>query len=50
MLINILGHKALLCAYGKGEHRVTPGHVCRAVDDTEGVALPWYLRLAGGRA
>ena len=49
MLINILGHKALLCAYGKGEHRVTPGHVRRAVDDTEGVVLPWYLRRGSGR-
>lgn len=38
-LINILAHKALMVAYGKGERQVTPAHIKLAVDDTEGVSL-----------
>jgi MSHA biogenesis protein MshM len=38
-LINILAHKALMVAYGKGERQVTPAHIKVAVDDTEGVSL-----------
>lgn len=34
-LINILSHKALLAAFGSGEHRVRPAHVKQAVMDTE---------------
>lgn len=33
-LINILAHKALLCAYGKGDRRISAWHVARAVADT----------------
>jgi len=38
-LINILCHKALLVAYGRGDTRITQVHVARAVDDTEDVRL-----------
>ncbi len=36
-VINILCHKALMVAYGRGEQRITPLHVERAIDDTETV-------------
>lgn len=48
-LVNILSHKALMAAYGKGDGKVTSRHVCSAVEDTEGVALQqngaWRLPL-----
>jgi MSHA biogenesis protein MshM len=36
-LVNILAHKALLAAYGKGDERITDRHVRAAISDTEGV-------------
>lgn len=33
-LINILAHKAMLCAYGRGHRRVAAWHVAQAVGDT----------------
>ena len=33
-LINILCHKALICAYGRGHRNITAWHVARAVVDT----------------
>jgi MSHA biogenesis protein MshM len=39
-VINILSHKALMVAYGKGERAVDAEHVRRAAEDTEGVAIP----------
>lgn len=39
-LVNILSHKALLVAYGKGAQQVEESHVVRAIEDTEGVSLP----------
>lgn len=33
-LVNILAHKALLCAYGKGHGKVTGWHVAQAIADT----------------
>jgi len=33
-MINILSHKALLVAYGQGDHMVTPKHLRAAVDDS----------------
>lgn len=39
-LINILSHKALLVAYGKGDLKVDSQHVSRAIADTQGVMLP----------
>jgi MSHA biogenesis protein MshM len=38
-LINILAHKALMVAYGKGERQIIPAHIKMAVEDTEGVEL-----------
>lgn len=37
-LVNILAHKALLAAYGKGDASVAKRHVAAAIADTEGVA------------
>lgn len=34
-LVNILAHKALLCAYGEGARRITAKHVISAIEDTE---------------
>lgn len=34
-LLNILGHKALLCAYGEGAIKITAKHVQTAIADTE---------------
>ena len=39
-LINILAHKAMMVAYGKGDRRIGAGHIKTAVTDTEGVELP----------
>lgn len=39
-LINILSHKALLAAYGKGDLKVDGNHVSRAIEDTQGIAKP----------
>ncbi len=33
-LINILAHKALLCAYGRGDQKIAGWHVAKAVRDT----------------
>jgi len=34
-LINILAHKSLICAYGKGHERISVWHVAKAIADTE---------------
>jgi MSHA biogenesis protein MshM len=39
-VINILCHKALMVAFGKGERTVQIDHVKSAADDTEGVSTP----------
>ncbi|PIE20538.1 MAG: AAA family ATPase [Neptuniibacter caesariensis] len=39
-LINILSHKALLAAYGKGDMQVDEDHVLRAIDDTQKLQKP----------
>ncbi len=39
-LINILSHKALMAAYGKGDLKVDGAHVLRAIDDTQGIVKP----------
>ena len=36
-LVNILSNKALLLAYGKGEHVIKKSHMKQAIDDTDGV-------------
>ena len=38
-LINILSHKALLAAYGKGQRSVGAVHIRAAIKDTEGVMM-----------
>lgn len=43
-LVNILCHKAMMCAYGKGARQIDKRHVKTAILDTDGVALP---RLIG---
>jgi len=45
-IINILSHKAMMVAYGRGEMMVGAGHVKRAIDDTEParVCLSHYRR------
>ena len=46
-LINILAHKSLMLAYGRGERWVAPHHVRMAMADTDDVALQrhygWWL-------
>jgi len=47
-LVNILCHKAMLAAYGKGQFSVDHKAILRAVDDTESADLPasrWRSRL-----
>ena len=39
-LVNILTHKSLMSAYGKGERMLTAAHVRRAIDDTEDASRP----------
>jgi len=39
-LLNILSHKAMMSAYGKGDRTIELDHVKRAVEDTEGVVGP----------
>ncbi|GJM12344.1 MAG: MSHA biogenesis protein MshM [Pseudohongiella sp.] len=34
-LINILAHKAMMVAFGKGEHGITDSHLSLAIEDTE---------------
>ncbi|MGH1431408.1 MAG: ExeA family protein [Neptuniibacter sp.] len=48
-LVNILSHKSLMAAYGKGDIQVNARHVYSAVEDTEGVSLQgksaWQLPI-----
>lgn len=48
-LVNILSHKSLMAAYGKGDSAVNSRHVLSAVEDTEGVHLQaksaWQLPM-----
>jgi MSHA biogenesis protein MshM len=39
-LVNILSHKAMMAAFGKGERTIELEHVRRAAEDTEGVLVP----------
>ena len=51
-VINVLGNKCLMLAYGENRHRVTLAHVRLAASGTGGadVAAPWWGRLLGIRA
>ena len=40
-LVNILAHKALLVAYGKGKYQVDVSEIAAAVADTKSVASSW---------
>ncbi len=49
-LINVLAHKALICAYGRGSHRVSAWHVARAIADTQeshwlGKVCAWHCKF-----
>ena len=39
-LVNILCHKALMVAFGKGERSVQVDHIRSAAEDTEGIEMP----------
>lgn len=39
-LVNILAHKSLMSAYGRGDSTIKKAHVIKAIEDTEGVYLP----------
>lgn len=41
-VINILCHKALMVAFGKGERTVQIDHIKNAAEDTEGVQIPGF--------
>jgi MSHA biogenesis protein MshM len=36
-IINVLCHKSLMVAYGRGEQRITQAHVERAIEDSESI-------------
>ncbi|WP_019528138.1 ExeA family protein [Dasania marina] len=42
-LINMLCHKSLMCAYGKGVKQIERRHVLAAINDTEDAVLPNVL-------
>lgn len=49
-VINILAHKAMMSAFGRGDHKITSFHIARAITDTEDsrwlgrlLALRWRL-------
>lgn len=52
-VVNILCHKSMMCAYGKGHHQLSKSHVRAAIKDTDGVDEPglwsdwgWVVGLA----
>jgi MSHA biogenesis protein MshM len=49
-LINILAHKSLIAAYGKGVRQVDRSHVKAAIVDSEGVNMPGWLYQWGWSA
>jgi MSHA biogenesis protein MshM len=44
-LVNILAHKSLISAFGRGARSVSAAHVRRAAKDTEGARLSWFAGL-----
>ncbi|SCZ64980.1 ExeA family protein [Thiohalomonas denitrificans] len=51
-LVNVLAHKSLMAAYGKGSSAINSRHVRMAVADTESTAAPgirwrWWVPLVG---
>ncbi|MFT5691579.1 MAG: MSHA biogenesis protein MshM [Oceanicoccus sp.] len=47
-LINILSHKAMMCAFGKGAHEIERTHIVSAIKDTDGVELPEWFQKSNG--
>lgn len=49
-LVNILAHKCLLAAYGRGDRHVDADHAQLAISDTEGAfsRRPWWPMLLAG--
>ena len=46
-MINILSHKSLLSAYGRGEHKITVKHLREAVEDSpEAKSISWLNLIA----
>lgn len=45
-LVNILAHKSLMSAYGRGDSTIKKAHVIKAIEDTEGVNLPAMSGIA----
>ena len=45
-LVNILCHKALMSAYGKGSKVVQSKHMAAAIKDTESIHVPFWQRFA----
>lgn len=45
-LVNVLAHKSLMLAYGRGQQCITRRHIRAAAHDTEDVCLQHYGRLA----
>ncbi|WP_372742494.1 ExeA family protein [Neptunomonas sp.] len=45
-LVNILAHKSLMSAYGRGDSTIKKAHVIRAIEDTEGVDVPLISGVA----
>jgi len=45
-LVNILCHKALMSAYGKGSKLVQSKHMAAAIRDTESIHVPFWQRFA----
>lgn len=46
-LVNILAHKSLISAFGRGARTVSAAHVRRAAKDTEGARQPWFAGRMG---
>ena len=44
-MINILSHKAMLVAYGRGDAHIGTRHVRAAVKDSPEAQHPWWLRV-----
>ena len=42
-LVNILAHKALMLAYGRGEYRINSKHISMAGKDTEDVQFNYWM-------
>ena len=49
-LVAILGHKALMAAFGRGDHSVNRSHVRQAIKDTEGAGRWRVLRRSRERS